>query len=119
GSAFVADVMHGDPIWTTGQHTFVEVRRNLARLLHSEGLTRSRASFLEDGHTINVVVLDDTLLEVASTIAETTLARSLDALHLAAATRLGAAGLTFLTFDKRQADAARQLGFSVIGTYSG
>jgi len=40
--------------------------------------------------------------------------RTLDALHLGRAYRLGTA-LTFLTFDVRQAQAARQLGFQVAG----
>ena len=40
--------------------------------------------------------------------------RTLDALHLGAARRLGTA-LAFLTFDARQALAARSLGFHVIG----
>ena len=38
--------------------------------------------------------------------------RSLDALHLVAATRIGVDGL--LTFDERMADAARELGVPVI-----
>ncbi len=40
--------------------------------------------------------------------------RTLDALHLGAARRLGTA-LTFLTFDVRQAQAARELGLTVAG----
>lgn len=40
--------------------------------------------------------------------------RTLDALHLGAALRLGTA-VTFLTFDVRQAQAARSLGFTVAG----
>ena len=41
--------------------------------------------------------------------------RSLDALHLASAQRIQVPGLTFLTFDLRQAQAARSLGFAVVG----
>lgn len=40
-------------------------------------------------------------------------ARTLDALHLAAAQRAGVASL--LTFDLRQAQAARNLGLTVVG----
>lgn len=47
-------------------------------------------------------------------IAEQTGVRTLDALHLGAARHLGTA-LTFVTFDVRQAQAARTLGFSVAG----
>lgn len=39
--------------------------------------------------------------------------RSLDALHLASALRLGQEVDAFVTYDDRQADAARVLGFKV------
>jgi len=42
--------------------------------------------------------------------------RSLDAIHLASAQRLVIAGLRFVTFDLRQAQAARALGFTVLGS---
>ena len=41
-------------------------------------------------------------------------ARTLDALHLAAARRLGGAAVPFVTFDVRQAQAARTLGLAVL-----
>jgi predicted nucleic acid-binding protein len=40
--------------------------------------------------------------------------RTLDALHLAAAQRVSAPGVSFLTFDLRQAQAARALGLTVV-----
>lgn len=52
--------------------------------------------------------------DVIETGPEQTGVRTLDAMHLGAATRLGTA-LTFLTFDVRQAVAARALGFAVVG----
>jgi predicted nucleic acid-binding protein len=42
-------------------------------------------------------------------------ARTLDALHLAAAERAGGRSLPVLTFDVRLAEAARRLGFAVLG----
>ncbi len=42
-------------------------------------------------------------------------ARTLDALHLAAARRVGGTQLAFVTFDIRQAQTARALGFAVVG----
>jgi predicted nucleic acid-binding protein len=39
----------------------------------------------------------------------------MDAIHLASAQRLQIAGLGFVTFDLRQAQAARSLGFTVLG----
>ena len=59
--------------------------------------------------------LDANTCELAATIAEQTLVRTLDALHLGAARRLGT-NLTFVTFDVRQAQAARSLGFAVAGS---
>lgn len=42
--------------------------------------------------------------------------RTLDALHLAVAQRVGGSALAFLTYDLRRAQAARSLGFTVLGT---
>ena len=53
--------------------------------------------------------------EEAARIAEQTGCRSLDALHLACATRAGPA-TTVLTFEVRQAQAVRSIGLQVIGT---
>ena len=47
-------------------------------------------------------------------IAELTGARTLDALHLAAAQRVGGSAVGFVTFDLRQAQAARILGMTVL-----
>lgn len=58
--------------------------------------------------------LDAATCELAAIIAEQTGVRTLDALHLGATRRLGTA-MTFLTFDVRQAQAARALGFAVAG----
>lgn len=48
-------------------------------------------------------------------IGETLGVRSLDAIHLASAQRLQIHAVTFVTFDLRQAQAARSLGFTVRG----
>jgi predicted nucleic acid-binding protein len=52
---------------------------------------------------------------MAAEIAEITGVRSLDALHLAAASRVGRDAITFLAYDLRLAQAARELGFRVLG----
>jgi predicted nucleic acid-binding protein len=105
-----------DPQWVTGRHTRVEVRRNLTRLLDGRALDAARSSFETDWERTSVVALDDATCDLAVGIAEATGARTLDALHLAAAIRVGSAGLTLLTFDIRQAQAARSLGMMVIGS---
>jgi uncharacterized protein len=108
------ELLDSDAELVTGRHTVVEVRRNLARLLAGSALSESRSAFATDLEAFAIVELDAATCEQAATIAEQTGARTLDALHLGAARRLGA-GVTFLTFDVRQAQAARALGLAVAG----
>jgi uncharacterized protein len=98
----------------TARHTIAEVRRNLARLLAGRDLTAARAAFAHDLRSISVIELDEATCDSAAAIAEATGVRTLDALHLAAAQRISAPGVGFLTFDLRQAQAARALGLSVV-----
>lgn len=110
-----ADAMlRADPALLTARHTIVEVRRNLARLLSGRELMAARAVFAEDLASFSVIELDEATCESAAMIAETTGARTLDALHLAAAQRVASPGVGFLTFDLRQAQAARALGLTVV-----
>jgi predicted nucleic acid-binding protein len=108
------ELLVADPVLVTARHTVVEVRRNLARLLPATDATAARSAFAEDLLALSIIELDAATCELAATIAEQTGVRTLDAMHLGAAARLGTA-LTFLTFDVRQAVAARALGFSVVG----
>ncbi len=54
--------------------------------------------------------------DAAADVAELTGARTLDALHIAAARRAGGGGpgVAFVTFDLRRAQAARTLGLTVL-----
>ena len=108
-------LLQSDPSLLTGRHTIVEVRRNLARLLDGRALNAARTAFTRDLGAISLVELDATTCEAAAAIAEVTGVRSLDALHLAAAQRIGGPAVPFLTFDVRQAQAARALGLTVLG----
>ena len=108
------ELLASDAELVTGRHTIVEVRRNLSRLLSGDAHDSRRAAFAEDLASLSIIELDAATCELAATIAEQTGVRTLDALHLGAARRLGSA-MTFLTFDVRQAQAARALGFSVAG----
>ncbi len=107
-------LMSTDPVLVTSRVTEVEVRRNLARLLSGASLTAVRRRFGSDLDAFALVALDATTCNEAARIAEQTLCRSLDALHLASALRAGAA-TTVLTFDIRQAQVARGLGLAVVG----
>lgn len=108
------ELLASDPELVTGRHTVVEVRRSLARLLPATAAAAARAAFAEDLSALSIVELDAATCELAATIAEQTGVRTLDALHLGAARRIGIA-ITFCTFDARQAQAARALGFVVAG----
>jgi len=108
-------ILRSDPSLVTARHTIVEVRRNLARLLSERDLAEARTAFAGDLAAFSLVELDETTCEGAAAIAEVTGVRTLDAMHLSAAQRVGGPAVTFLTFDARQAQSARTLGFTVVG----
>ena len=113
-SASADALLRADPSLLTGRHSIVEVRRTLARLLSGRDLVAARAAFIDDLRSISIVELDEATCESAALIAEAVGVRTLDALHLAAAQRVAAPGVGFLTFDLRQAQAARALGLTVV-----
>jgi predicted nucleic acid-binding protein len=114
-SAAAERYLLADPSWVTARHTQVEVRRNLSRLLDGRALSEARRSFERDWTRTNVVELDEATCEMAATLAEISGARTLDALHLAALRRVSENTLPLLSFDLRQAQAARSLGITVLG----
>ena len=82
----------------------VEVLRNLRKLpLESD---RALAGFY-------LLALDDDVRRSAVSIGRESL-RSLDAIHIATALAVGDRDLQFVTYDERQADAARQAGLKVV-----
>lgn len=113
-SAAADALLQAEGTLLTGRHTIVEVRRNLARLLSGRDLAAARTAFADDLRSISVIEIDEATCESAASIAETTGVRTLDALHLAAAQRVSEPGVGFLTFDLRQAQAARALGLTVV-----
>ena len=114
-SEAAVSLMATDPVLVTSRFTEIEVRRNLTRLLDGSELTSSRRQLAVDLDAFALVSLDASTCNEAARIAEQTLCRSLDSLHLAAAVRTGPA-TSLLTFDLRQAQVARTLGMMVIGT---
>lgn len=108
-------LLRSDPSLLTARHTIVEVRRNLARMLAGRALAAARAQFARDLNLISIVELDQVTCERAASVAEVAGVRTLDALHLAAVQRAGGPAVPFLTFDVRQAQAARALGLTVLG----
>jgi predicted nucleic acid-binding protein len=104
-----------DPVLVTSWVTLVELRRNVARHAGGSELRRLRRQIHDDVDQFALVSVDEGVSEAAAEIAEQLGVRSLDAIHLGSARRLMVPTLTFLTFDLRQAQAARSLGFTVLG----
>jgi predicted nucleic acid-binding protein len=108
-------ILDENPEWILARHASVEVRRVLATRLEPVDLTPARQRFRDDWARSTIAELDEATCELACDLAETTGARTLDALHLAAAQRIGRGSLPFVTADMRQAQIARSLGWVVLG----
>jgi predicted nucleic acid-binding protein len=108
-------VLLADAEWVTGRHTFVEVLLAIHRRLGDAERTVASEAFERDWQRTHVVALDEAVCRRAAELGIATGARSLDALHLAAAERAGGRSLPIVTFDVRLGHAARSLGFGVIG----
>ena len=113
--AAAEQLLLSDPVLVTSWITVVEVRRNLARLVQPSELAAVRAQCMRDLDEFALVAVDETVCLAAAVISEQLGVRSLDAVHLACAQRLLIPGLSFITFDLRQAQAARALGLTVLG----
>lgn len=109
-------LLASDSVLVTSWLTVVEVRRNLARLLTGAALRDARNQFGVDLEAFALVSIDETICRAAAEIGEQLGVRTLDAIHLASARRLLIPSLPFVTFDLRQAQAARALGFTVLGS---
>ena len=114
-SAAADSLLASDPVLATSRLAEVEVRRNLARMLDGVDAAGAKRQFLEDLDAFALVAVDATICNDAARVAEQTGCRSLDSIHIASALRAGSQ-TTFLTFDVRQANAARSMGLTVIGT---
>lgn len=114
-SAAADSLLGSDPVLATSRLTEVEVRRNLARVLDGTDAAGAKRQFLKDLDAFALVAVDATICNDAARIAEQTGCRLLDSIHIASALRAGSQ-TTFLTFDVRQANAARAMGLTVIGT---
>lgn len=109
-------LLASDSVLVTSWLTLIEVRRNLARLLSGTALRDARSQFIADLDAFALISIDETVCRAAAEIGEQLAVRSLDAIHLASARRLLIPSLPFVTFDLRQAQAARSLGFTVLGS---
>lgn len=110
-----AGLLRSDPDWVSGWHTYVEIRRNLARVLAPAIRGSALAEFEADWRRTRKIELDPGLCLRAAGLAEQTEVRTLDGLHLAAAERVRRPGRAFLTADVGLGRAARSLGWTVLG----
>jgi len=94
---------------------YVEVIRNLARLESSSGSQSVEEEFENLFARMSIIEIDESVWSRAADVARASGVKSLDAVHLAAASALGDSVLEFATFDRRLAVAARNLGMVVVG----
>ena len=76
---------------------------------------QARRVFDAQMERIELVEVGEADWRSAADIAELTQLKSLDAVHVAIANKFNPDDMKFLTFDKKQAAVARQLGFAVVG----
>jgi predicted nucleic acid-binding protein len=107
--------VQSDPVVVTSWVSVVEVRRNLARMLGDPERLAALAEFEADMDAFALVAAGELVCRAAARIGELLGVRSLDSVHLASAQQLQIPRIPFLTFDLRQAQAARSLGFTVLG----
>lgn len=99
----------------TSRVTVVEVSRGIARIVSPMERRTSKTLFLNDLSLMFLIEADAQVCELAAEFTERTSLRSLDAIHVASAQRALGPNSTFVTFDLRQAHAARELGLTVKG----
>ena len=95
--------------------TYVEVRRNIWQSPNVGMAKRARKELDEQMERIELVAIVEADWRSAADIAELTQLKCLDAVHVAIANKFNPDDMKFLTFDKKQAAVARQLGFAVVG----
>jgi uncharacterized protein len=85
----------------------------LAEIEVARALRRVKVDASDAVNGFYLLALDENVRREAACIGSSSL-RSLDAIHLATAISIGDRNIEFVTYDDRQADAARQAGLKVI-----
>jgi uncharacterized protein len=115
GTELVLRRMDEDPEWVVSAIARTETEITLCRLgFDPEGTADLWQRVRDDWERCHVVPVDPACLQEAAKIGCRQEVRTLDALHLAAVNRLPRP-LLMLTFDRRQADAARSMALVVAG----
>lgn len=92
--------------------TEVEVRRGLALIENVVERTLTQSLWAHQWRSMNVIDVDARVSDLAAEIAMATHIRSLDALHVATASIANVPAM--ITFDQRQAQAARAFNLTVL-----
>lgn len=114
GTGLVLERMGADPEWVVSSVARTEAEITLCRLGFDRDSAEVWRRLGDDWERCHVVPVDPDCLERARDIGCRYEVRTLDAIHLAAADRLPRP-LVVLTFDHRQADAARAMELVVEG----
>lgn len=115
GTDEVLAIMEKERHWFASALCECEARVTLCHLGFAQPLLEEKLSALaNDWQRFYVVPVDDICLERAAEIGCQQRLRTLDAIHLAAAERLPRP-TPFLTFDRRQSEAAVALGLELAG----
>lgn len=113
GTASVLELMTADPLWIASSLARAEAWITICSLeIDQERRDALIDALTADWDHVREVPVDDRCLDRAIEIGCTFGVRTLDALHLAAADRVPRP-FRFLTFDDRQARAARAIGFEL------
>lgn len=115
-SKFAVALIDADDVLATSWLSFVEVRKAVSRILQGNDLALARQAIADDFDKLALISPVQSTWQSAADIADTLGVRSLDAIQLACAQRLRIQNLRFITFDLRQAVAARAMGFNVAGS---
>jgi hypothetical protein len=113
GTAVVIGAMDRDPRWVVSALAATEARIAFGTAWSGSVPAAVLDRLVADLDRCLVVPVDSECLSRAADLGCAHSVRTLDAIHLAAADRLPRP-VTFLTFDRRQMDAARALGLEVV-----
>lgn len=114
--AVVLDAMASDEVWCASALAHAEAMGLVDRVCDLPTDSDAvRRAIRDDWERVHVVPLDQRCLDTATELTRSHPLRTVDALHLAAASRLPGP-VTFATFDPRQIPVALALGFDVAST---
>jgi len=101
--------------WLTSRITITEVLINLRKRLSQSEFAIASRLFQTDITVFDIVEFDAEISLQASEVAGGNNLPTLDSIHLASALRAKSTRITFLTYDKRLAAAAKKNGLRVLG----